>query len=151
MFLQTNDRLINLKNVSNINILDNSNRIIFNMNYNIEMQGKDGTKFISDYVYWDAISYDDFLQNIDHLQANPYFEDNFINQYNEEGYINKHEISSIKFSEKKNRVIFNLSHPITFRDYNGDSKITSEFVYVNCHNNDEYAEYVEYVKTSINI
>ncbi len=148
MFLKTNDRVVNLKNVSNINIIRGRerNRIIFNMNYHIEI--KEG-KFISDYVYWDAIDTQDLEQNIGYLIKNKYFCDNFIEQIDGKGYINVLEISSIKFAEKKNRVIFNLSHPITFKDFSDCTKLTSEFVYVNCSTFEKYKHYVEYVQQEL--
>lgn len=148
MFLKTNDRLINLKNVSNINILqgERRNRIIFNMNYNIEIY-KD--KFISDYVYWDAIDAQDLVDNIAYINKNKYFCENFIEQIAGKGYININEISSIKFAEKKNRVIFNLSHPVTFKNYDGEKKLTSEFVYVNCGTFIKYKEYSEYIQNAL--
>lgn len=155
MFLQTNDRIINLKNVSNINILRDSNRIIFNLNYNIEIQyfdkkeRREKSKFISDYVYWDGVNSADLKYNIEYLVNDSYFKQNFISQPNMDAFINVNEISSIKFSEKKNRVIFNLSHPITFTDFDGKSKITSEFVYVNCNDMHNYNEYAEYVKNEL--
>lgn len=137
MFIQTDSRIVNLKNVSNINLLPNSNRIIFNLNYNIDINDK----LISDYVYWNAVSKDSYLMNLIALNSNDYFIKNFINQVNNVGYINKNEISSIKFSEKKNRVIFNLSHPVTFTDFDGNSRITSEFVYSNCEDTKTYNTY----------
>lgn len=153
MFLNTNDRIINLKNVSNINIIKDNNkgsyRIVFNMNYNIEIGTNYSSKFISDYVYWDGINEDDLTRNIIHLNENEYFKNNFINQVQGEGYINKNEISSIKFSEKKHRVIFNLSHPVTFKDFDGNERITSEFVYVNCNDFGIYKEYVNYIQTEL--
>jgi len=142
---KTNDRLINLKNVSNINIINdnytNRYRIVFNLNYPIKIKDK----FISDYVYWDAIDQDNMSYNLIKLNEDIYFKENFIDQVNGNGYINSNEISSIKFSEKKNRVIFNLSHLVTFTDFNGQNKITSEFVYVNCDNKKQYNEYVNYI------
>ena len=151
LFLQTNDRIINLKNVSNVNILRGRNRIVFNLNYNIEIvtDFEGFSKLISDYVYWDSINDGDLKQNIKHLEKDNYFQDNFIKQKDGDGYININEISSIKFAEKKHRVIFNLSHPITFRDYDGNERITSEFVYVNCRNFEEYKKYVKYIKNAI--
>ena len=148
MFIQTNDRLVNLKNVSNINVLHERDRIIFNMNYNIEMPSNqwNDSKLISDYVYWDGVNKEDFLQNLVFLNENKYFQDNFIDQIDGMGYININEISSVKFSEKKNRVIFNLSHPVTFTDFNNNNKITSEFVYVNCKNIEQFNDYAEYLK-----
>ena len=137
MFIQTDSRIVNLKNVSNINLLPNSNRINFNLNYNIDINDK----LISDYVYWNAVSKDSYLMNLIALNSNDYFIKNFINQVNNVGYINKNEISSIKFSEKKNRVIFNLSHPVTFTVFDGNSRITSEFVYSNCEDIKTYNTY----------
>jgi len=142
-FIRTSDRLVNLKNVSNINILHGEcNRVIFNMNYNIEM----GKKQISDYVYWDATDLKELERNIQYLKLNTYFCDNFIYQIDGKGFININEISSVKLAPKKNRVIFNLSHPVSFRDFSGNEKLTSEFVYVNCNTLDKYKQYVEYVQ-----
>ena len=151
MFLQTNDRTINLRNVSNINILHASNRIVFNLNYNIEIPNatSDGTKLISDYVYWDAVDAHDLKENISRLLNNEYFEKNFLCDSSNNVFVNLNEISSIKYSEKKHRVIFNLSHPVTFRDYDKKERVTSEFVYVNCNSFAHYKEYVNYVKTTI--
>jgi len=155
LFLQTNDRIINLQNVSNINVLKDGNRIIFNMNYNIEIvyfdkvQRKEKSKFISDYVYWDSNTHDDMLKNLKQLEELKFFKDNFIKQSVNAGFINKNEISSVKFSDKKYRVIFNLSHPITFTDFDGREKITSEFVYVNCADQNQYAAYVNYVNIEL--
>ena len=146
MFIKTNDRLVNLKNVSNINILKRDRRIIFNLNYSVEIhdQRKDQYKYISDYVYWDFVGDNDFDQAIVTLTNNQYIHDNFIKH--DHGFINTDEISSIKFSEKKNRVIFNLSHPVTFTDYDGYDNITSEFVYMNCHTPENYRKYSVNVK-----
>lgn len=151
MFLQTNDRIVNLKNVSNINILNDKNRIVFNLNYNIEMPSNswNSSKMISDYVYWDAISNADLEQNITHILRMPYFIENFISSNDNNVFINLNEISSVKFSEKKTRVIFNLSNPVTFKDYDGNEKITSDFVYVNCYDLEDYKNYVEQIKQKI--
>jgi hypothetical protein len=147
LFLQTNDRIINLTNVSNINILVDKNRIVFNLNYSIEIDANGKNKLISDYVYWDSVNKDNLELNIKHLGNNNYFKDNFLTQPSNYGFININEISSVKLSEKKNRVIFNLSHPITFKDYDGNERITSEFVYVNCKDGNEFKQYINYVKS----
>ena len=154
MFLRANDRVVNLKNVSNINIIDGK-RIIFNMNYNIEITyfdkvtKQEKNKFISDYVYWDASNAQEMAKNLQTIKSFKFFNDNFINQGIGNGFINKSEISSVKFSDRKNRVIFNLSHPVTFVDYDGREKITSEFVYVNCPDEEQYAVYSDYVKSEL--
>lgn len=147
-FLQTNDRIVSLKNVSNININARNNRIIFNMNYNIEIEKNQEYKIISDYVYWDLLpsQFDDTLVN---LSSHEYITDNFIPHNN--GYINKDEISSIKFAEKKQRVIFNLSHTVSFIDNYGNQHMTSEFVYVNFKTDDEYNSYVQEIKSKLGL
>lgn len=151
MFLQTNDRIINLKNVSNINILAERKRIVFNLNYNIEITPTSKSKLISDYVYWDSINQEDLQQNIKYIESNDYFTGNFLKQLNDQGFININEISSVKFSDKKYRVIFNLAHPVTFRDFDKRERITSEFVYVNCQDVMSYTNYSNYVKASLGI
>lgn len=149
MFLQTNDRIINLRNVSNINVLNDRNRIVFNLNYNIEIVNENSKKLISDYVYWDAVDGINLKENLSRLMANTYFTDNFLRDSTRTVFINLNEISSIKYSEKKHRVIFNLSHPVTFRDHEKKHSVTSEFVYVNCNSFAQYKEYVNYVKSNI--
>lgn len=125
------------------------------MNYNIEITyfdkvlRKENNKYISDYVYWDSDTHNEMANNLKSLQALKYFNDNFIKQTAGNGFINKNEISSIKFADRKYRVIFNLSHPITFTDFDGKEKITSEFVYVNCTDQNQYTAYVNYVKNEL--
>lgn len=128
MFIVTNTtkpEIINLKNVSNINIL-NSNRIVFNMNYSVKILNNN--KIISDYSYWDSGSTEEHDDNIESILQNTYVQNNFL-VYNS-AMINVHEISTVKFDDFKNRIIFNLSHPVSFNGTKPDDT-TSEFVYVN--------------------
>jgi hypothetical protein len=148
MFLKTSSRLINLKNVSSINIVKEKFRIIFNLNYSIHIQTGTGSKHISDYVYWDGISASDLESNIEHVEKNIFFKLNFLSKINN-GWVNINQISSLKFSEKKNRVIFNLSHPVSFKDMENNTRATSEFVYVDCQNSEKFKQYVEYVNQII--
>lgn len=150
MFLKTNDRIVNLKNVSNINILKDKMRIVFNLNYSIEINNSRGSKMISDYVYWDAVDSEDFHDNIVRIKSNEFVQVAFIPYVDESGFVNISEISSVKFSEKKNRVIFNLSHPVSFTDFDRNEKITSEFVYVNCPDG-TYKEYRDTVQSSLGV
>ena len=151
MFLRTNDRLISLQNVSNINILRERRRIVFNMNYSVEIDNNGKKKMVSDYAYWDAASDDDFAVNIAHLCSREYFQDEFIRQQyvgeHINGYINLNEISSIKFIDKTNRVIFNLANSIMYRDKDNNERLTSDFVYVNCGSSESYREYKKYVES----
>ena len=34
----------------------------------------------------------------------------------------------LSFLESQSRIIFNMSHPVTFKDRNGNKNLTSEFV-----------------------
>lgn len=147
-FINTKEQILNLKNVSNINVSTERNRIIFNLNFNIEIPQKNTNKKISAYVYWDGDNLEDLSNNIKALEENEYFKNNFIKQLNS-GFINKNEISSVKFLYEKKRVIFNLSHPAHFYDSSDKEKMTSEFVYVNCKSDDVYNDYAEYVKSSL--
>lgn len=147
MFIDLSDRHINLLNVSNINLLNDKMRIVFNMNYSINIEINHYDKKISDYVYWDAFNVNEFEDNLRCLLQSEYFKSNFIEHTN--GYINLNEISSIKYLARKNRVIFNLSHPVTFKDFDGKNKITSEFVYVNFNKDEDYDNYVKYVRKTL--
>ncbi len=146
-FIQTNDRIVNLQNVSNINIIPGSRRIVFNLNYAIEIVKNNNYKYISDYVYWDLIDDNNFEYAKGLLYANDYIKDFFVQHRN--GYINSEEISTVKFSDKKKRVIFNLSHPVTYVDYDGYTRITSEFVYVDYKDYTEYTKYRDTIKTKL--
>jgi hypothetical protein len=143
VFINVSDKILNLQNVSNINIV--KDRIIFNLNYPVNINS--GNKQISDYVYWDGNSNDLKARQIVFL-SNNYFKNNFIEKIND-GYININCISSVKFIDDKKRVIFNLNHPVTFKDYKQESKQTSEFVYIDCQNEKQYKEYENYVRYTL--
>lgn len=143
MLIKTNDRTINLKNVSNINVIKDRNRIVFNFNHSIDISNK----VISGYYYWDFHDTVHFNGGLNHLANNAYISENFITLNDKAGFVNINEISSIKFIEHKNRVIFNLSNAVTFKDHNKKSSITSEFVYANLESATSYNNFVAYVNT----
>ena len=144
MFIELNEsQIVNLSKVSNINILNkNMYRIIFNLNYSIEINKN---KLISDYVYWDFKNLKELNDGLNLIFENTYFASNFINNTNVNNFINVNEISSIKFIKDKLRIIFNLSNPITFTTNNNEKRITSEFVYSNCLDENQFNEYKDYV------
>ena len=153
MFIETNDRFINLNNVSNININESGFRVIFNMNYNIQINcGTNNTpKMISDYVYWDSLNQNQFKQKVNELSQSDFLIDNFVKKMYSEGYINVNEISSVKFLDNRKRTIFNLSHPVTFFDNRKNEKITSEFVFVDAKNENDYEDYKEYLHLELGL
>ena len=146
MFVKTNKNiLVNLSNVSNVNIVkkkeQNFYRIIFNMNYCIEISKN---KFVSDYVYWDFTNIESFKDAFLKIKSDEYLANTFLKQPKNSGFINIDEISSIKYLEDKLRIIFNLSHPVTF-NYHGETKLTSEFIYLNFNNIEDFKEYSTYI------
>lgn len=139
--IKVNDLIVNLKNVSNIVILNN--RIVFNMNYTICIKTDYHDKFISDYIYWDS----NVEINREFLYKNKYIRDNFIKI--NKNLINKNEISSIKFLESQTRIIFNMSHPVTFKDRNGNKSLTSEFVYIDFNQISEFLKAKQKIESAI--
>lgn len=139
--ISVDDLIVNLKNVSNIVILNN--RIVFNMNYTICIKTAHHDKFISDYVYWDS----NVEINRELLYNNKYIQENFIviNKH----LINKNEISTIKFLESRLRIVFNMSHPVTFKDRNGNKSLTSEFVYIDFNETSEFLEAKQKIESVI--
>lgn len=145
-FLEIEDKILNLQNISNVNILKNRRRIVFNMKYSIEIDSEDKhsnkkiKKMISDYVYLDSKDKAEFNENLSNLKMNSYFKKYFLKGTNY-NYINVNCISSIKFSEDKLRTIFNLSNSVSFNDFNKNQKLTSEFIFVN---HDSYEDFIDY-------
>lgn len=142
MFFKTSSRIINLTNVSNINIIKENFRVVFNMNYYVDIHKGKETNKISDYVYWDFLNLEEMNKSLSTLYENKYFMENFLYNGNK-CFINTKSISSIKFDSNKNRVIFNLSHPITYTNKNFEKKVTSEFVYSNFKDNEKYKSFVD--------
>jgi len=152
MFIEINDKIINLKNVSNVHILERKNRIIFNMNYSVQIKTNQGVqRNVSDYVYWDAQCDESMDRNVQQLKNNETFSSMFLSGVDDNVWINVHEVSTVKFIDGKKRVIFNLSHPITYNDKDGVQRITSDFVYVDCATPVKYKKYVEYVANNLGV
>lgn len=143
MFILANDVVVNLENVSNVNLVPNRNRIVFNMNYSIQMKHYGHKSLISDYVYWDAKDSKEYTRNLISLKENEHFQREFFAKPKNDGFINVNEISSIKFLDDSRRIIFNLSHQVTFRDKSKNESLTSEFVYVDIGSKESYEDYKE--------
>lgn len=152
LFLNTQDTIVNLSNVSSINILHGRKRIVFNMNYQVQIKGENNKpKFISDYVYWNTNSDKEFSDNLLKLNSDDFIQREFLQKPNKDGFININEISSIKFIEPSKRVIFNLSHPVSFVDRQGNRSITSEFVYVDCKTESQYEHFKNYTLAEVGL
>lgn len=145
-FIGVQDSFINLSAVSNINILPNQNRIVYNFCYPILLTTKGESKIISDYQYDDFSDTKSFIQKIKELSQNDYINNGFIRREN--GFINKSKISSFKCQEDKMRVIFNMQHSIEIESRKGTT-IAPEFVYVNFKTLNEYMEFIEYLNYNL--
>jgi len=140
------NKIINIDNVSNIAIdnCSNNKKVIFNLGYSIKVF--DG-KVTSDYVYWKFDSdielkeiVNRFLPKIRHW-IHP--------AYDNHHYINPSSISSIKFEDRKYRVIFNLNYSTSIP--NNIDKITGDFEFFDFNDYKDYTEFCEYVKDELNI
>ncbi len=151
MFLKVNDKIVNLNNVGDVNILLNRNRIVFNMNCSVVIDDYNGDeKQISDYVYWDGEDDEEFENMLHILRENSLIQENFIEYYN--GYVNLSEISSIKYLPLRYRIIFNLSNNITFYDKEKKkNKITTKYIFIDCKSENEYQVFKYNLENKIEI
>ena len=68
------------------------------------------------------------------------------------GYINLNRVSSVKFDNSKNRIIFNFANSIDFMNHNAQNaqfKITSEFIYCDFTDPDKFMAESESVKNAM--
>ena len=126
-FIKANNKFINLEHVSSINVLQK--RVAFDLDCPVELDNK----VISYYAYSDSDNREDF-------KTNNYIQCNFINK--DGVYINRNHISAVTFRDDKNRIIFNLSHSITSTKHNGESRLTSKFIYFDFNTINEYNKFI---------
>ena len=146
-------KIVNLDNVTNIAFeeTDKSYKIIFNMNYGVSLKHKTD-KIIPDYVYFKYEKHqeqekDQVLQELDKLINEKMWIAPVID--NEVTRIaNPRYISFIATDEYKNRIILNLSTSISFHSDN--KRKTSDFMYLDFTNKEEYKNNLEYIKDQLN-
>lgn len=132
------ERIINLDNIAHINFVDSDNRIVFNTNYSLEMTVGSMTKTkkkISDYIYWNFESQEEYRKAIWILKTNEYIIDTFYEHFF--GFINKNSISSIKFEPSAMKIIFNLSNSISYTHKN-EVKETTKFIFIEFPTQEDY-------------
>ncbi len=153
------NQIINLDHVSSI-AFDNENyRIIFNLDYGVEIdvnsaiKGKKVKKLITDYIYVNFDSLEDFSSATTKLNEALSKISNFIKKpASGNGYINLNRVSSVKFDNSKNRIIFNFANSIDFMNHNAQNaqfKITSEFIYCDFTDPDKFMAESESVKNAM--
>lgn len=147
-YIKANDTFVNLEQISNINVLEHRNRIVFNFGYSVAIEVRGNNKVISDYIYSDFDNEEDFQKSLKDLYSNDYVKENFITQGLKGGLINKSKISSFKVQPEKLRIIFNMSHGVEITANNKDI-LAPEFVYVNFDTKDEYNQYIELINKTL--
>lgn len=138
-FVFAGDRIVNLRNVSSISFIEDQKRVAFNMNFDVTIKQAPG-RTVSAYAYWHP---SDYSNSVAELCDNPYIQANFIHRPN--GLVNKNEISSIKVDELNCRVIFNMSHSVSFYRETGEDDKTAEFIFVDFAERSKYVNYLNYV------
>lgn len=146
-FLRFKDnRIINLKNVTNIAILKEKNRFIFNMNYGITLPNEN--KIISDYVYWDMLNEKEFSECMNMISS--YVQDWIFFPKNPTRIINKDCVSSIVFDYestpynanfRRMKIIFNFCNSVSFKQ----GGLTSDFTYFSFNNEQDYEQCKKYI------
>lgn len=131
-----NQKIVNIKNVTSIALFPDKFRIVFNMNYSITLPNS--SQLISDYVYWEATSLDQYKEMFNSFR-------NMIDRWVEspsfgiKRFINPEYISSIVMdSSDKYKIIFNLSHTISMKNSEG---LTSEYIYFKFNDLKEFNQY----------
>jgi hypothetical protein len=134
-FIECNNGIINLGNVSNIGFIENKNRVIFNFNYSIPLPKKnvqDEEKIVADYKYADFSTQEDFEEFVIML-GHKAEELNFIMSRDEGTLLDRHWINPLHISfvgtdEPKNRIIFNMTNQ-TNKMIGGKNKIINDFIF----------------------
>ena len=170
------DKYINLEHVSHISLDYSRDKIIFKMDYAINvMQKKRGEdknsqeynlydenfnkemintkKIVTGYIYSFGVS--DCLKK---LQNIPFFKDNFVQKTlnvddaNDIGWMNLDKVTSLKFDHDRNRVVINFANSVTYYDFSRKEEIlTSEFLYLDFINDEKFNAYVDYLRKEVEV
>ena len=161
-FLETPDKdLINLQSVSNI-VFDpdwtdrqgnHKPKIIFNFDYQVSLPGSD--KKIADYkyiIFGDKKDYDQYVFILNQLVNEQPNGKNWLapminGKVNK--IINPDKISFVTSDDSNLRIILNLRTPVSF--HNNYKRMTSDFVYLNHNNWDEYQNNLGYITGNLKL
>jgi len=140
MFIKhKSSKIINLTNVSNIGLDLHKTRVIFNFQHSIDVFR---SGLCPDYIYIDCSNnkeLEEFYKEIITKVRGKYFIDTKIGNR----MVNIDSVCSIYMESDRNRIIFNLNHPIEGTDRKtGRTKITSNFIFWNFDSVEEYEEAV---------
>jgi len=152
-----NSKIVNLDQVSNVSFNEDLDRfgnqkykIIMNFGYQISLKGQN-EKRIADYCY--------FIFNEHEKQLYLKYQDHFSTQINQGLWIapridnkigrivNPEFISFVAVDPQKHRVILNLACSVSW--YNTPDRMSSDFIYLNFSNHEEYEAEYTYIKDQI--
>jgi hypothetical protein len=121
---------INLDNVSNIGFIPEKNRIIINFNYSISLS-KSSEKKIADYRYLDFDSqeeFEEFVTDLCKMAEQKFYIMPNVEEFLDKHWVNPRHISYLNTDVKKNRIIFNMTNPIT-KLVNDELRTINDFVF----------------------
>lgn len=125
MFIEVENKLVNLDNVSSI--IEHDDKVVFNLNYAVEVSTKKGLKDLPNYVYSKDLN---IVEN--NLKK--------LNDFIHFGriHINKDNISYVKFDDENLRVIVSFACSTKPKD-----RKFSDFIYIDAKDTDEYQSNIE--------
>ena len=129
-FFVKDNQIVNLQNVSTIKIHREKNRIIFNLNYSIQVERNGSERLRADYVYWDFDDPETLDTVFEKITKAKFVKENFLNLDEGGLLVNKASISSVKFERNSNRLIFNLNNLRDFSNPKAGIHTTSDFFFV---------------------
>lgn len=164
------EKYINLEHVSHISLDYSKDKVIFKMDYAMNVlpkkRGEDrdsqeynlfnennketfnSKKIITGYIYGYGIT-----ACLKSLKASKFFEENFIQKTlnvddaNDVGWINLGKVTSFKFDDSRNRVVINFANSVTYYDFTKKEELlTSEFLYLDFISDDRFNKYTSYFK-----
>lgn len=126
-------KIINLDNVSNVGVDIGKLRLIFNFQHSINIFNGG---LSPDYVYMDFDTSKEMGEMFG-LIAEKCKDAYFISENPANRMVNHSAVCSINIEESRNRIIFNLNHPISSKD-RSDDKVSSNFVFWNFESKDSF-------------
>ena len=150
-----NSRIVNLREVTNIAFEEFTDRhgedkqkIILNFGYNISLK-HNVSKKVPDYTYFIYGDRDEYDKMVDSLTGLIHEKDWIAPRIdgNINRIINPDSISFISKDPGQNRIIINIATSVSF--YNDFNRATSDFIFLDFKDEQEYKENLEYLKVAL--
>jgi hypothetical protein len=141
MFIQANQSIINLDNVTNIGFLDNRKRIVFNFNCSIESDKNNNIQLVADYRYWNFESTEEYDLESAKLKLLLLAIGNWVEPaVHNHHWVNTYFVTHVNSDDKRNRLIFNLCNSISKDTKLGNNSIVNDFVFWDFNGEREFFE-----------